>query len=402
MVPSRSRERHVARAGSAARASMAMVVLGLLSVGLIAASPTASAAARARKVVAGGFHTCAMTRGGAVWCWGSNVWGQLGIDPHAEAGEYPADGLRYSTPQSVVGLQNGVVDIAAGFRHTCAVTSGGRAMCWGRNSFGQLGDGSHIIRSSPVDVRRLHGVESIDAGWNHTCALTTSGRVRCWGQNSRGQLGDGTRTRRMRPTLVAGLGDVVAVSAGDYHTCALTGSGRVKCWGNNHSGTLGDGTRTDRTEPVQVVGLTSGVMAISAGGSQTCALLEFGRVRCWGYRPGDGTSEIRTEPIDVGLTHVVSIAAGREFMCAARRSGSVFCWGENRLGSLGVGTRDDLLEPTATVRGISDAGSVAAGQLHACAVTRSGRLRCWGNNSDGELGDGTRHRRSRAVDVVGF
>lgn len=205
----------------------------------------------------------------------------------------------------VSGLGSGIAAIAAGRDHTCALTTGGGVKCWGRNWAGQLGDETTTNRNTPVDVSGLGGgVAAIATGQSHTCALTTSGGVKCWGANGSGQLGDGTTTNRTTPVDVVGLGSgVAAIAAGERHTCALTTGGGVKCWGSNGSGQLGDGTWTQRNTPVDVSGLGSGVQAIAAGGSHTCALTTGGGVRCWGWdgygQLGLGTIIYRTTPVDV-------------------------------------------------------------------------------------------------------
>ncbi|HXF04921.1 MAG TPA: RCC1 repeat-containing protein, partial [Blastocatellia bacterium] len=353
-----------------------------------------------RAIAAGGNHTCALTTGGGVKCWGSNSSGQLGDGTTADN----------SVPVDVHGLESGVVAIAAGWSHTCALTAGGGVKCWGRNSFGQLGDGTTTSRNVPVDVSGLgRGIKAITAGGNHTCVLTTGGGVKCWGSNSSGQLGDGTTTNRSAPADVDGLGSgIVAIAAGVYHTCALATDGGVKCWGWNGHGQLGDGTVLWRNVPVDVSGLESSVMDIATGGDHTCALTTGGGVKCWGSNRfgelGDGTTTWHSEPVDVnGLgSNVRAIATGGGHTCVLTAGGRVKCWGSNRFGQLGDGTTVNRSVPV-DVRGLeSGVIAIAAGWLHTCALITGGRVKCWGYNSAGQLGDGTMTDRSAPVDVVGL
>jgi alpha-tubulin suppressor-like RCC1 family protein len=380
-----------------------------LSVTLVASgAPSAPAFTR---IAAGALHTCALTGGGGAKCWGSNVWGEVGNG---------TDTAIIRSPVDVVGLASGVRAIAGGIYHTCALTSGGGAKCWGMNSDGQLGNGPRPRSTgrTPVDVAGLaSGVSAITTGPAHTCALTSGGGVKCWGDNGEGQLGNGsTTTPSATPVNVAGLtSGVKAISAGGGlgggHTCALTSGGGVKCWGYNFAGQLGNGSTTPiiiRT-PVNVAGLTSGVTAITAGGAHTCALTSGGGVKCWGSNSrgqlGNGSrpgSYILT-PVDVvGLTSGVSaITAGGNHTCVLTSGGGAKCWGWNDTGQLGNGSTTDSNTPVDVAGLTSGVSAITAGGNHTCVLTSGGGVKCWGLNKFGQLGNGsTTDSSSTPVDVL--
>jgi alpha-tubulin suppressor-like RCC1 family protein len=374
--------------------------------------PTTGALAAA----AGGEHTCALTTDGGVKCWGRNRFGQLG------------DGTRIDrlTPVDVSGLSSGVIAVAAGADHACALRATGAVGCWGDNDRGELGDGTATERSYPVAVVGLEsGVSSISTRDEHTCAVTRDGTVKCWGTNWSGQLGDGTTgvgNESATPVDVIGLsGPVAAVAAGGSHTCALLTTGTVQCWGSNSSGQLGDGTTAARERPVDVVGLVD-VAAIAAGGGHICALTTSGSVHCWGsnYSGALGAPAEETcgeldgmellcssRPVDVvGLgSGVAAIATGGAHTCAVSIAGGLKCWGSNTYGQIGDGTGWLGLrraEPTQVDGLTSGVASVAPGGGHTCAVSLTGALKCWGYNWVGQLGDGTDDQRLSPVDVIGF
>jgi alpha-tubulin suppressor-like RCC1 family protein len=349
------------------------------------------------ELVAGYAHTCALTDSGGVKCWG---YGFLGDGTTAQ----------HNTPVDVSGLSSGVVALAAGQSHTCALTGAGGVKCWGNNWSGQLGDGTRDNRSTPVDASGLtSGVTAVAAGGSYTCAIINTGRVKCWGANRYGEVGDGTLTQRNIPVDVSGLSSgITALAAGWSHACALTGSGGVKCWGHNGSGQLGDGTTTNHGTPVDVSALTNGVTAVVAGGSHTCAITSTGGVKCWGWNEfgavGDSTTTNRSTPVDVsGLSSgVVSLVAGQSHTCAMFDDGRVMCWGWNGHGQLSDGTITQHSTPVDVIGLSSGVTALATGRFHTCALTSTGGVKCWGSNLAGQLGDGTTTQRSMPENVNGL
>jgi cysteine-rich repeat protein len=353
-------------------------------------------------IATGESHTCALSSTGWVTCWGSNGVGQLG------------DGTTNVslTPVDVIGLSSGVTAISAGDDHTCALLSTGGLKCWGYNFAGQLGNGTTTNSLVPIDVSGLtSGVVAVAAGIHHTCALLSSGGVKCWGYNDYGQLGDGTLTRRFTPVDVSGLtSGVVAISGGSYQSCAVVTGGGVKCWGLNSSGSLGDGTTTQRLTPVDVLGLSSGVTTVvtgdSRGGPHTCAIMSTGGLKCWGDnyygQIGDGTTTQRNSPVDViGLSGGVSdIDLGSHHTCALLFPGGIQCWGDGWYGAIGDGSTTQHSTPVDTTGLTSGVAAISVAGAHSCAVLTAGGVKCWGDNSYGQLGDGTMDGRLTAVDVI--
>jgi alpha-tubulin suppressor-like RCC1 family protein/sRNA-binding regulator protein Hfq len=477
-----------------------MVPLALAGLACISFESGASlSVAGATQIVTGRYHSCALTAAGGVRCWGDNSHGQLGDDG--------ASGTLSLVPVDVVGLTSGVVSIAAGYTHTCAIDTSGALKCWGENGNGQLGDNTATSSGTPVDVAGLsdtpqpsaglsvtggaagfqvdggpvnptlqltagnryrfnintsitdpvcvqtdtlfngngtkysgaspqtcfnagaftvtvpssgypphlylisdtHGTSalitinltaalravSVAGGASHTCAVTTAGGAKCWGSNSNGQLGDTTLNQSLLAQDVSGLASgVIAVTAGFAHTCAITSAGAAKCWGVNGSGQLGNGSMSQSPPPIDVTGLASGVTAITAGDIHTCAIVSGG-AKCWGSdqngRLGDGSTSPRLTPFDVtGLTGgVAAIRAGDNFTCALTTGGEAKCWGWNSNGQLGDGTNTEhhtAIDPSGLTSG---AVGIAAGGYHSCFLTSSGLVKCTGDNTFGAVGDGT-------------
>lgn len=310
----------------------------------------------------------------------------------------PASGATQAPPSSSpIGPVN--MPIVAGGAHTCMLTGSGGVKCWGASY------GSFV----PIDVPGLESdVMAIAAGDQHTCAVIRGGAVKCWGINTDGRLGNGTTTDSTEPVGVTGLASkATAIAAGNAHTCAVA-DGAVKCWGGNSSGQLGSGTNTDSVVPVDVSGLARGAgaaAAVTAGSLHTCLLTSGGGVKCWGDNSsgqlGDGTTANSAIPVDVaGLASGVSaIAAGGVHTCALTNIGRVKCWGANNDGQLGNGTTADSLVPVDVANLGSGVGAIAAGGSQTCVLARSGftdgAVECWGSN----LGDGTTASSSIPVEV---
>lgn len=337
-----------------------------------------AAAATAVQVGAGNGRTCVRTGGNDVRCWGEFL-----VGDGTDAGRW--------VPVDVVGLAAGATDLDVGYQHACAVTTAGGAVCWGVNLHGQLGDGTTTVRLSPVAVSGLSsGVATVAAAWQHSCAVMTTGDVKCWGDNHAGQLGDGTTDDATVPVDVVGLGTPVASVAGTFsRTCALTTAGGVKCWGDLPGG-------GSSSTPVDVAGLTTGITALAVADSHICVLTSAGGVKCLGQNSfgqlGDGTvDDSPTTPVDVlGLTSgVIAIDATYSHSCAVLATGAVRCWGRNDRGQIGDGTVFGPDRPTPVdVIGADGMTRVATGLGHTCAIAADGAVKCWGSSGGASIGNG--------------
>ena len=255
------------------------------------------------------------------------------------------------------------------------------------------------------------GQGAIAAGGHHSCALSERGGVQCWGLNSTGQLGNGTTTNSAEPVPAVGLAaGIAAVDLGGLHTCALSDAGAVQCWGWNEFGQLGNGSSgadSSANAPVEVDGLASDVKAISLGAEHSCALRSDGVV-CWGRnddgRLGDGTTTHRSTLVSIaGLeSSIEAIAAGSLHSCALKTDGGVVCWGNNSSGQLGDGTMTNSLTPVEVSGLPGDVKALAAGAQHTCALTIDDQIWCWGGNDFGQLGDGTTESRTTPLPVGGL
>lgn len=359
---------------------------------------TLSAVSDVTYISTGARATCA-SRNGAAYCWGGNGYGEVGNGTTTPS--------YFPTP--VTGLSSGVTKLVSGgffywdsrsATHTCAIVSGA-AKCWGYQSTGELGDNGGVSSATPVDVVGLSSnvtdIDTADIGYGgFTCAVH-NGAAKCWGYNNRGQLGNGTTTFSATPVAVSGLSSgVVSIATGESHACAALSDGTVKCWGNNDQGQLGDGTSISSTVPVSVSGIPSGATKVTAGYGHTCALVSGG-VKCWGSNGhgqlGNGSTTASLTAVDVtGMTSgIVDVSAagdgvtGYALTCAVTSVGAVKCWGNNSYGQLGDGTTSSKTVATQVSGLTSGYTQVTVSVGTVCALNNLGKAYCWGDYTVGQL-----------------
>lgn len=349
---------------------------------------------------------------GAVYCWGANQHGQLGIGGFGDR----------STPQriSFAGLLGGSASdadparrahevLALGDEHACALDADGAAWCWGDNFNGQIGDGTNTDRPTPVEVTGVPPFQALTAGEEFTCGLTSQGAVWCWGDGSDGQLGNGSTASRTTPVQVAGGFEFTMIRATEDGVCGLVADGTALCWGENDRGAVGDGTLVNRSVPTAVLPPTgaSTALAFSWIGSSSDSICGVeqgtGDTWCWGRNEegqlGIGTTGgLRNRPVramgpaspfrvlstsgdDDGLT-ICGIQDGGDGV-----SGPAFCWGDNGFGQLGDGTATDRNVPT-PIATTESFVYIHSAQVHSCGVTSEWAVMCWGEDSRGQLGNG--------------
>ena len=302
---------------------------------------------------AGFWATCGIATSGASYCWGQNVTGLFG----------DGTGNNSLTPvPAASGLALTV--LTQGDQHTCGLTAAGTPYCWGWNHYGQLGVGTTMDSPVPVAVSGGLTFATINTSGpaDHTCGLTIGGVAYCWGANGSGQIGAPTSdlcpsfSRKgspsvcaMSPVAVSGGLTFSMVSAGASHTCGVTTGGATYCWGDNAGGELGDGTTTNRSTPVAVAGGLT-FSAVSAGWGFSCGLTAGGAAYCWGANDhgqlGDGTNTGRTTPVAVlGGLSFATLRTGAYFVCGLTSGGTAYCWGSNLDGQLGDGATADSYTP---------------------------------------------------------
>jgi alpha-tubulin suppressor-like RCC1 family protein len=346
-----------------------------------------------------------------------------------------------------------VLQVEAGFYATCALMSDGTVRCWGMGGSGQLGlgTGEYDDANHPTPVPGLFGVTAIGMSGGHACALLEDETVKCWGANFYGQLGRGTADNGyndlpmpvLDETGAGPLTNVKSIAVGRTRTCAVVAVGsarQARCWGYNGSGALGSGTTADRYLPTPVCSTGSypgsctaqtNVVELAASLHHTCARISGGTLRCWGSNssgqlaiwngqayvsdPNDHPNPITVRDPDSGSAmrvDTMSVARGEtgDVTCAVRSSDKkVLCWGANSRGVLGRMSSSTTLAgrqtpaPVCTTSPgcaqLANASDVSVGYYHACAVSVD-KVRCWGGNNNGQLGDGSTSDKNYSVGEV--
>jgi len=360
-----------------------------------------------RRVLPGDFHTCGTDLDGISYCWGDNSNGQLGI------GTLKISKIPVPTP---IQLPTGVTSYKWFTRNlgfTCSLADTGTAYCWGGNDYGQLGTGLASTNPVPFPVPVLlpenvnHFVQ-LTGGKYNSCGLGDNYRVYCWGDNSYGQLGNTLpQGRTFNPVPIAipvptGGTGYVSVDSGSNQVCALANTGQAFCWGDNTFGELGNGTVGGISFQPNPVPLPSGVDSFTqlAGNIRDmCALANTGKLYCWGDNSfgqlGNGSNLSSTSPTEVllpdGVNRFTQITGNLYTFCALGDNSQAYCWGQNSKGKFGNGTLKSSLLPTlvSLPTGVTSYKEIRLGLYHGCAVANTDAIYCWGDNSYGQLGNGT-------------
>jgi alpha-tubulin suppressor-like RCC1 family protein len=379
----------------------------LLALVLIAGFSCHLQAANPPWIAAGGNHTCVAFGLTQVYCWGSNDSGELG-NGSTQAIQFTShvrdvDGTSYL----------GVTALAAGGQHTCAQRSAdNQLVCWGSNASGQLGDRTTDDSPLPRPVIDAEGHAlttsiNLSAGGQTSCATarrtSSDGHIACWGANSHGQLGNNSFASSSTAVFLYVPDNVTAVSSAPNHTCYLSVSTSIFCWGADNWGQLGDNTAGSTDAPVPpATSVISSIESIASGTDFNCALSTTGNVTCWGNNLHGQLTELKVNydasPYYVSgpasFTNLIGIVAGAAHVCALKNDGTVFCWGNGQEGEVGNNKFGTYYRPSEVldadgVHILSGVLALAAGAAHTCAEKKDGTVWCWGDNTYGQLGNGT-------------
>jgi len=363
----------------------------------ITSSPTVPHVLTWASVSAGDNHTCAIgADNNYLWCWGDNLYGQLG------------DGGTVDKKTPVMVGSDYWLKSAPGGRHTCGIKYGNTLWCWGFNGSGQLGDGTTGDKLVPSQENTGNSDwASVNSGYEHSCALKTDQSLWCWGSGANGQLGNGTTTGINSAPQQVGTKAWKSLSTGAYHTCAVRTDSTLWCWGLNSNGQLGIGSHQLRKVPAKV-GAATNWSSVGGGWYHTCAIKKDKSLWCWGYNHfgelGNGTTKSTTKPVRIGTDNTWKMAAlGTYHSCALKKNTGLYCWGLNDQGQLDTFDNNDRHKPKLVGGAGTGYESFATGSAHTCGVWYNSGINdiwCWGNNDNGQLGDGNTADANGPVQVI--
>lgn len=342
-------------------------------------------------------HACLVSAAGSLKCWGRNSVGQIG------------NGTTSSRYTSKYEVGPGFTKVVANrylaiYSATCGLESNGtpNVKCWGSNNYGHLGNGTTTISFSPVSISGTDVYTHIEAGHSFFCGITSTGTTKCWGHGFNGKLGDGTTVQRNSPTQIfssAGMGNLVKISLGRDHACGIDNSAKLWCWGSGITGQLGNGSNTNALVPTEIDPGTP-YSEVSLGENHSCGITTSGVLKCWGqgvsYQLGTGsTSSVNTPTVvDSGTTYI-SLGMGIDTSCGITSNNQLKCWGLNGNDSLtGNGALGGAVNTPTAVFTNVQFQKVQLGYSTACAQTLTGEFLCWGNNEVSLLGN---EKPSRSV-----
>lgn len=332
------------------------------------------------KISAGDYHTLAIDMDGKLWAWGANYNGELGDGTHD---------LR-TTPAFING--SSWHDISCGLSHSLGLKTDGSIWAWGRNGAGQLGIGSFIDTSILIQLGTRTDWTGISAGANHSSAVNTDGTLWTWGSDEYGQLGNGGTNTALNIATQADLAtNWQKVYAGIFNTFAIKKDGTLWGCGRNDLGQVGDGTTINRNVFVQI-GTATNWYEISVGKYFTVGIKTNGTLWAWGDnyygQLGDGTNVGKKAPTQIGnATNWQIIACGPEHIIAQKTDGTVWAWGNGQHGALGINSETDFNIPK--LINITNLQSIACGYYHSMAIKNDHKLWAWGTNVSSQSGNGS-------------
>jgi alpha-tubulin suppressor-like RCC1 family protein len=350
---------------------------------------------------AGLSHTCGLSSGGEAYCWGEGT--NLALGGFV--------GGSSATPQPVLGVgQRGdLVSLSVGSRSTCALTAAGDVYCWGNNALGQLGQGDTIDRAEPVLIELPERAIQVDLRYDTACAIDELSALYCWGENAEGQAGQGDTPQApvasTSPLEVPSAIGWQEVSTGNGHVCAIRLDGELHCWGRNTDAQLGQADPGQVRSPMRV-GTDTDWAHLSVGQSQTCALKESGTLYCWGANDesqlGIDPPGVVSTPTQVGSdTDWIAVSQSALHGCGLRQAGTLHCWGRRQEGQLTLPYYAAPIALPVQIGTDSDWSDLTVGRFHTCA-RRASAYQCTGENADGRLGDGSTTRSYGWVPVLAF